>query len=87
MVKIRVKNVSRQNPLAIMLDTKGPDGIFESRNLAPGEICDLTKLQNRSHQVKKLKTRGYLREIPVSQPGPEKLEEEVTEEESEGTSE
>jgi hypothetical protein len=63
--KIRLKNVSRQNPLSIMLDTKGYDGEFESVNLSPGATCDLTKLQARSHQVKKLKFRGYLREIPI----------------------
>lgn len=65
MAKIRIKNVSKQNPLSIQLETRGPDGQFESRNLGPGEFCDLTKLQARSHQVKKLRAKGMLREIPI----------------------
>jgi hypothetical protein len=66
--KVRVKNVSRQNPLSIMLDTKNQSGQFETVNLAPGEVCDLTKPQVRSHQVKKLKEGGYLREVPIEKP-------------------
>lgn len=84
----RFKNVSRQNPLAIQLDTRGADGQFESRNLAPGETCDLDRIQTQGHQVKKLRDKGYLREVPIPKPEPtKKSDEEQTEGEPELASE
>lgn len=83
----RFKNVSKQNPLAVQLDTRGSDGQLETRNLAPDEHMDLNRLQVQSHQVKKLREKGYLREIPIPVPPTEKSDEEQTEGEPERASE
>jgi hypothetical protein len=51
-----------------MLDTRDAKGEFESRNLAPGDHCDLNKLQAKSHQVSKFRAKGYLREVAIPEP-------------------
>jgi len=68
----RIKNVSRQNPLPIQLDTKNKHtGERECIYLKRQEERDLTKAQFKSGHVKKFKSKGFIIEVPI----PEKIEE------------